>query len=66
MIIHNKLGGSNIVWDAESDAPLLIFKGGVFETDDSKVAEKAKKLGYDVDGMASIEEKPKRGSKKEA
>jgi hypothetical protein len=66
MIIHNKLGGSNIVWDAESDAPLLIFKGGVFETDDSKVAEKAKKAGYEVEGIPSTVEKPKRGSKKEA
>jgi len=39
--------GKGIVWDAEGNRPLVHFKNGVFETEDSKTVGKLKKLGYE-------------------
>lgn len=44
-----------IVWDAENDRPLIRFTDGVAETDNVKVAEKLKNLGYKVEGEFSEE-----------
>ena len=62
MIIKNSLYGSKIVWDVEKDKPLLVCKGGSFETSDEDVARKASELGYEVEGL---EAKPKRAKKSE-
>lgn len=41
---------SGVVWDAETNKPLIGFKGGTAETEDQAVAEKLKGLGYAVEG----------------
>lgn len=41
---------NTIVWDAETDSPLIRFTDGVAETDDTNVANKLKNLGYKVEG----------------
>lgn len=54
--MYKVLGKKNeIVWDAETDSPLIRFTNGVAETDDTKVAEKLKNLGYKVEGEFSEE-----------
>lgn len=60
MKIHNKENGSRIVWNPEADAPLLIFKGGVFATNDPEVKKKAEALGYKITEDEQAEEQPKR------
>lgn len=62
--ITKKAGSANVIWDVENDKPLLVFKGGLFETPEESVAKKAKALGYDVDGDIVEEKKPARGRKK--
>jgi hypothetical protein len=44
---------NEIVWDAETDSPLIRFTDGVAETDDANVAKKLQKLGYKVEGELS-------------
>lgn len=39
-----------IVWDAETDTPLIRFTDGVAETDNERIAKKLKELGYKVEG----------------
>ena len=57
--ITNKANGARFVWDAEKDAPLLLFdKGGVFNTSDASVAKKSEALGYTVTKDESAEVKP--------
>lgn len=41
---------NTIVWDAETDSPLIRFTDGVAETDDTNVTNKLKNLGYKVEG----------------
>lgn len=41
---------NTIVWDAETDSPLIRFTDGVAETDDTTIANKLKNLGYKVEG----------------
>lgn len=40
---------ANIVWDAAKNAPLGVFRDGVFLTEDKDVAEKFEALGYTVE-----------------
>lgn len=57
--ITNKTNGSKVIWDAEKDAPLLVFdKGGVFITSDASVAKKAEAIGCTVVSDKAAEEKP--------
>ena len=44
--ITKKAGSANVIWDVENDKPLLVFKGGLFETPEESVAKKAKAPGY--------------------
>ena len=44
-----KFFGKGIAWNHELDKPLCKFIGGELETEDQKVIEKLKKLGYTVD-----------------
>jgi hypothetical protein len=46
---------NEIVWDAETDSPLIRFTDGVAETDDERTAKKLQKLGYKVEGESSEE-----------
>lgn len=46
---------NEMVWDAEHDKPLIKFTDGIAETDNAKVAEKLKNLGYKVEGGISEE-----------
>lgn len=46
---------NEIVWDAETDSPLIRFTNGVAETDNKAVANKLKNLGYKVEGELSEE-----------
>ncbi len=41
---------NEIVWDAETNSPLIRFTDGIAETDDINVANKLKNLGYKVEG----------------
>ena len=41
---------NTIVWDAETDSPLIRFTDGVAETDNTTIANKLKNLGYKVEG----------------
>lgn len=68
--IVNKPKSPKTVWDADKKKPLLTFNNGVFETEDAYIAEKAKKLGYDVTGEEAkkSDEKKKsgKGNKKDS
>ena len=64
--ITKKANSANVVWDAEKDAPLLIFKGGVFITSEASVAKKAEALGYVVESDAVATEQPKKRASKKA
>lgn len=44
---------NEMIWDAETDSPLIRFTDGVAETDDANVAKKLQKLGYKVEGELS-------------
>jgi hypothetical protein len=46
---------NEIVWDAETDSPLIRFTDGVAETDNERIAKKLKNLGYKVEGETSDE-----------
>jgi hypothetical protein len=46
---------NEIVWDAETDSPLIRFTDGVAETDNERIAKKLKGLGYKVEGESSEE-----------
>ena len=37
----------NTVWDGERDCALCTFKNGVIETDNERVVEKLKEMGYE-------------------
>lgn len=68
MTIKQKANGAGIVWDADNNKPLLIFKGGLCVTSDVAVAKKAKNMGYEVEGLKADDaegatEKPKRSKK---
>jgi hypothetical protein len=52
-IVKNKAKSPKTVWDKKENKPLLTFKGGLFETEDKTIADKAKKLGYEVDKVGS-------------
>ena len=52
-IVKNKAKSPKIVWDGKANKPLLKFEGGLFETEDKTIADKAKKLGYEVDKVDS-------------
>ena len=54
-IVKNKAKSPKTVWDKKDNKPLLTFKGGLFETEDKAIADKAKKLGYEVDKVNSPE-----------
>ena len=41
---------NEIVWDAETNSPLIRFTDGVAETDNTTIANKLKNLGYKVEG----------------
>lgn len=61
--IFSKISGSNAtVWNKENDCALLRFNNGECQTDDIAVAERAKVLGYDVEGLVT---KSKRAQKSE-
>lgn len=42
--------GHGMVWDAEAGKPLIRFKDGEAKTDSKAIADRLKKLGYDVSG----------------
>ena len=44
---------NEMVWDAENNKPLIKFTEGVAETDNEKVANRLKNLGYKVEGELS-------------
>lgn len=46
---------NEIVWDVETDSPLIRFTDGVAETDNTTIANKLKNLGYKVEGESSEE-----------
>ena len=62
--IRNKPLSPRMLWDKDENKPLLTFEGGLFVTPDKKIADKAKKLGYEVEAPEEPEEKPKAKSKK--
>lgn len=41
---------NEIIWDVETDSPLIRFTDGVAETDNDRIAKKLKELGYKVEG----------------
>lgn len=41
---------NEIIWDVETDSPLIRFTDGVAETDNERIAKKLKELGYKVEG----------------
>ncbi len=53
-----KAKGTGMVWDNEKNVPLCEFKGGVFETEDKKVADKLERMGYEVTGESIAKKKP--------
>lgn len=57
--IKNKPKSGKTVWDPEKGKELLKFKDGRFETEDVYVAEKAKELGYEVEGFMAPEKSQK-------
>ena len=38
------------IWDAEKNCPLAVFADGEFRTDDQKVAERLRDMGFAVEG----------------
>lgn len=46
---------NEIVWDAETNSPLIRFTDGIAETDSTTIANKLKNLGYKVEGETSEE-----------
>lgn len=46
---------NEMIWDAETDSPLIRFTDGVAETDNERIANKLKGLGYMVEGESSEE-----------
>lgn len=58
-----KVKGAGIVWDSVNNAPLATFAGGVFETENKKVADRLKELGFEVTGdtPAKAKQVPKEG-----
>lgn len=46
---------NEIVWDAETDSPLIRFTDGIAETDNERIVKKLKGLGYKVEGESSEE-----------
>ena len=46
--VTKKPNTPNIVWNADSKAPLCRFVKGRFETDDKKIADALKAKGYTV------------------
>lgn len=52
---------NGVVWDVNSNKPLIKFKNGMAETEDKKVAEQLKELGFIVEG----ETQEKQDTKKE-
>lgn len=65
-VIKNKPKSPKIVWDAQKNKPLFTFDGGLFATEDAYIAERAKKLGYEVEAEQTKEAEPKatKGKKK--
>lgn len=45
MIIRINSAGVKTVWDEKNDCPICTFKGGVYETDDSKIIAELEKRG---------------------
>lgn len=41
---------NGVIWDGEKNRPLATFRGGVFLTEDQRVAEKLKAMGLTVEG----------------
>lgn len=64
--IKNKAKSPKMIWDAENKKPLLVFKDGVFETEDETIANKAKALGYEVTGEAKKKRSKKDGTADES
>ena len=46
--IIKKPGTPNTIWDAERYCALCTFKNGVLETNNERVVEKLKEMGYEV------------------
>jgi hypothetical protein len=59
-IIKKKPNTPNMVWDTEKNKPLCKFVVGLFETNDTYIAEKLKTMGYEVTGDT---DKPERKGK---
>lgn len=45
-----KIKGNGVVWDVKAGKPLIRFENGEAETADAEVAERLKKLGFEVSG----------------
>lgn len=62
--IRKKPKSPNIVWDASKNCPLCKFEKGIYETEDTSIAEKLKSMGYQVEGEAQAEDKEKKEKRK--
>lgn len=40
---------NGVIWDANLNKPLIKFKNGIAETEDKKVADKLKEMGFDIE-----------------
>ena len=52
-----KIKGNGVVWDVKAEKPLIRFENGEAETADAEVAERLKKLGFEVSGTPEASSK---------